>query len=201
MKHWAAPAALRGFASFAGDNAMEELLNAGVNVVCIATPDDRHFEIARRGLAAGRHVLIEKPAVLSLAQLDELNRLAEANRCIAKVVYHKLLDPDHKKLRTLVADGLLSHANNGYCSLLEPKSISSGLFAEWIAGRNPGTYVAVHYIKLIDFTFGGRLKRVHCTGQRGIVGPADGPTWDSSFGWFTLTTTAARRRSTFTRAG
>lgn len=176
----AAPAALRGFASFAGDDAMEELLNAGVNVVCIATPDDRHFEIARRGLAAGRHVLIEKPAVLSLAQLDELNRLAEANRCIAKVVYHKLLDPDHKKLRTLVADGLLSHANNGYCSLLEPKSISSGQFAEWIAGRNPGTYVAVHYIKLIDFTFGGRLKRVHCTGQRGIVGPADGPTWDST---------------------
>ncbi|MEX2114560.1 MAG: hypothetical protein WD845_15300, partial [Pirellulales bacterium] len=42
------------------------------------------------------------------------------------------------------------------------------------------TYVAVHYIKLIDFTFGGRLKSVQCTGQRGIVGPADGPTWDST---------------------
>ena len=40
---------------------------------------------------------------------------------LAKVVYHKLLDPDHKKLRTLVADGELQHVNNGYCSLLEPK--------------------------------------------------------------------------------
>ena len=80
---------------------------------------------------------------------------------LAKVVYHKLLDPDHKKLRTLVADGVLQHVNNGYCSLLEPKSISGGQFAEWIAGRNPGTYVAVHYIKLIDFTFGGRLKTRH----------------------------------------
>ncbi len=175
-----APAAMRDFASFSGEDAIGELLDAGVEVVCIATPDDRHFEIARRALAAGRHVLIEKPSVLSLVQLDELTRLAEANRCVAKVVYHKLLDPDHKKLRTLVEDGLLRHANNGYCSLLEPKSISSGQFAEWIAGRNPGTYVAVHYIKLIDFTFGGRLKRVHCTGQRGIVGPADGPTWDST---------------------
>jgi len=37
----------------------------------------------------------------------------------------------------------------------------------------------VHYIKLIDFTFGGRLKTVTATGQRGLVGPADGPTWDS----------------------
>jgi predicted dehydrogenase len=99
---------------------------------------------------------------------------------LAKVVYHKLLDPDHKKLRTLVADGQLAHVNSGYCTLLEPKSISGQQFAEWIAGRNPGTYVAVHYIKLIDFTFGGRLQRVSCTGQRGLVGPANGDTWDSA---------------------
>jgi len=123
---------------------------------------------------------VEKPSVLSLAQLDELQRLAQRHRVLAKVVYHKLLDPDHKKLRTLVADGDLQHVNNGYCTLLEPKSISGGQFAQWITGRNPGTYVAVHYIKLIDFTFGGRLKSVACTGQRGLVGPADGPTWDST---------------------
>ncbi|MCA9206616.1 MAG: gfo/Idh/MocA family oxidoreductase, partial [Planctomycetales bacterium] len=72
------------------------------------------------------------------------------------------------------------HVNNGYCTLLEPKQISGSQFAEWITGRNPGTYVAVHYIKLIDYTFGGRLKSVGCTGQRGLVGPADGPTWDST---------------------
>ena len=84
-------------------------------------------------------------------------------------------------MRTLVADGVLKHVNNGYCSLLEPKSISGGQFAEWIRGRNPGTYVAVHYLKLIDFTFGPNwfLDRIVATGQRGIVGPANGPTWDS----------------------
>ena len=146
----------------------------------MATPDDRHFAAAKTALQAGKHVLIEKPSVLSLEELDELERLASEKHVLAKVVYHKLLDPDHKKLRTLVADGELRHVNNGYCSLLEPKSISGGQFAEWIRGRNPGTYVAVHYIKLIDFTFGGRLKSVACTGQRGIVGPARRPTWDST---------------------
>jgi D-galacturonate reductase len=76
---------------------------------------------------------------------------------------------------------VLHHVNNGYCTLLEPKSISGGQFAEWIQGRNPGTYVAVHYIKLIDFTFGGdwRLARISANGQRGLVGPAGGNTWDS----------------------
>jgi predicted dehydrogenase len=157
------------------------LLAHGVDAVCIATPDDRHFDGARAALAAGKHVLIEKPSVLTLQELDELDALARGNGVLAKVVYHKLADPDHKKLRTHVVDGVLRHVNNGYCSLLEPKQISGSQFAEWIAGRNPGTYVAVHYVKLIDFTFGPswRLARVSATGQRGLVGPADGPTWDS----------------------
>jgi predicted dehydrogenase len=183
------------FASFAGADAVQQLVAHGVHCVCIATPDNRHFEAARLALEAGKHVLVEKPSVLRLQELDELEALARKRGVLAKVVYHKLADPDHKKLRTHVADGVLWHVNNGYCSLLEPKAISGSQFAEWIAGRNPGTYVAVHYIKLIDFTFGPphpqplsaggrggetwRLARVSATGQRGLVGPADGPTWDS----------------------
>jgi D-galacturonate reductase len=169
------------FASFTGIDAVPRLLDFGVDAVCIATPDDRHFEPARLALETGKHVLVEKPSVLSLQQLDALEALARRHAVLAKVVYHKLADPDHKKLRTHVADGVLRHVNNGYCSLLEPKQISGSQFAEWITGRNPGTYVAVHYLKLIDFTFGPnwRLVRVSATGQRGLVaGPSD-PTWDS----------------------
>jgi predicted dehydrogenase len=169
------------FGNHAGPTAVSDLLASGVEAVCIATPDDRHFEPALSALRAGKHVLIEKPSVLSLQQLDELIAAARANKVLAKVVYHKLADPDHKKLRTLVCDDVLQHVNNGYCSLLEPKSISGGQFSEWISGRNPGTYVSVHYLKLIDFTFGPSwfLDRILATGQRGLVGPASGSTWDS----------------------
>ncbi|HEY7425865.1 MAG TPA: Gfo/Idh/MocA family oxidoreductase [Gemmataceae bacterium] len=173
------------FVNCQGEKAIDQLLAEGVDVVCVATPDDRHFDAARRALLAGKHVLIEKPSVLRLQELDELDALARRQGVLAKVVYHKLADPDHKKLRTHVVEGVLRHVNNGYCSLLEPKQISGQQFAEWISGRNPGTYVAVHYVKLIDFSFGSslsggaRLARITATGQRGLVGPADGPTWDS----------------------
>lgn len=177
---YAEAAARPDFGNYTGDTAVTDLLASGVDFLCVASPDDKHFDAAKEALSAGRHVLIEKPSVLSLLQLDELVALAREKGVMAKVVYHKLLDPDHKKLRTLVHDDVLSHVNNGYCTLLEPKSISGGQFAAWIKGRNPGTYVAVHYIKLIDFTFGGRLKSVHCSGQRGLVGDKDGPTWDST---------------------
>jgi predicted dehydrogenase len=172
---------LSDFHSVAGPAAIRELVERDVDVVCIATPDDRHFEAAQLALSAGKHVLIEKPSVLRLQELDELIILSRERGVLAKVVYHKLFDPDHKKLRTHVVNGVLRHVNNGYCSLLEPKQVSGSQFAEWITGRNPGTYVAVHYIKLIDFTFGPdwRLSRISATGQRGLVGPADGRTWDS----------------------
>ncbi|MCS6976695.1 MAG: Gfo/Idh/MocA family oxidoreductase [Gemmatales bacterium] len=171
------------FISVHGAEAAEQLCRLDVDAVCVATPDDRHYAAAKAALQAGKHVLIEKPSVLRLQELEELIRLAHEKRVLAKVVYHKLLDPDHKKLRTHVADGILKHVNSGYCSLLEPKQISMSQFSEWIQGRNPGTYVAVHYVKLIDFSFfhgtQARLGSVTATGQRGLVGRADGPTWDS----------------------
>jgi D-galacturonate reductase len=169
------------FVSCVEPDAVGQLLKQPVDAVCVATPDDRHFPAAKQVLAAGKHLLLEKPSVLSLQELDELTALARRQNVLAKVVYHKLADPDHKKLRTHVVDGTLKHVNNGYCSLLEPKSISGQQFAEWITGRNPATYVACHYLKLIDFTFGPdwKLTRVSATGQRGLVGPSDGPTWDS----------------------
>jgi predicted dehydrogenase len=177
----AGPGPFAAVASFAGPDAVSRLLAHGVDVVCIATPDDRHFEPTRLALQAGKHVLVEKPSVLRLQELDDLQALARENGVLARVVYHKLADPDHKKLRTHMADGVLRHVNNGYCSLLEPKQVSGQQFAEWITGRNPGTYVAVHYLKLIDFTFGPgwRLARISATGQRGLMAEPGGNTWDS----------------------
>ncbi|QDU11823.1 Gfo/Idh/MocA family protein [Gimesia aquarii] len=168
-----------GFQSFSGNNAIEQMVASGLDFACVASPDDRHFDSCKKVLESETHLIVEKPSVLKLQELDELTALAEENNVAAKIVYHKLLDPDHKKLRTLVHDDVLQHVNNGYCSLLEPKSISGSQFAQWITGRNPGTYVAVHYIKLIDFTFGGKLKTITASGQRGLVGEKYGPTWDS----------------------
>lgn len=171
---------------FFGDQGVDQLLELGVDALCVATPDDSHLVPALQGLEKSCHVLIEKPSVLNLQDLDRLLSLSNEKKCLGRAVYHKLLDPDHKRLRTLVSDAVLCHVNSGYCTLLEPRSISTGTFAAWVSGRNPSSYVAVHYFKLIDFTFGGssltpswELKRVTCNGQRGIVGEKFGPTWDS----------------------
>ena len=127
------------FASFSGPDAVDATARSTASMPSASPrPDDRHFDAgpARPG---GRQARPDREAVGAVARANwtSSTALAERNGVLAKVVYHKLADPDHKKLRTHVADGVLRHVNNGYCSLLEPKSISGGQFAEWIAGRNP----------------------------------------------------------------
>ena len=47
-----------------------------VDAVVIATPVHTHFELAKRALLQGKHVLIEKPMTSSVREADELMDLA-----------------------------------------------------------------------------------------------------------------------------
>lgn len=54
----------------------------------IATPPKTHFEIAEYFLSRGVSVIVEKPAVLSLADYDKLTALAKANGAYFTVMFH-----------------------------------------------------------------------------------------------------------------
>ncbi|GHD64931.1 Gfo/Idh/MocA family protein [Jeongeupia chitinilytica] len=50
--------------------SLEGLLNSEIDAVYIATPHTSHARLAIRALAAGKHVLCEKPAAISAAELE-----------------------------------------------------------------------------------------------------------------------------------
>ena len=54
------------------------LADPAVEAVVIATPPAPRFELARRALEAGKHLLLEKPIALHADQARELQRLAIA---------------------------------------------------------------------------------------------------------------------------
>ena len=47
-----------------------------LDVIYIASPNSLHFEQAKQGLLNGKHVIVEKPAVSTVAEIDELIALA-----------------------------------------------------------------------------------------------------------------------------
>jgi len=66
--------------------ALPRLLAHGVDAVCVATPDDRHFEAARPGPRRGQARPHREPSVLRLPELDQLEALARRRGVLAKVV-------------------------------------------------------------------------------------------------------------------
>lgn len=59
----------------------DEFLDA-VEIVTIASPASTHFELARRALERGRHVLVEKPLAIRLDHAERLVALAHARRLV-----------------------------------------------------------------------------------------------------------------------
>jgi len=60
----------------------------GFDTVVVATPNRTHNAIAMEALAAGYHVVVEKPAASSLEELDALERLAAEQRRHVYYAFH-----------------------------------------------------------------------------------------------------------------
>lgn len=66
------------FPTIKGVKTAEEIINdKEIDAVIIATPVFSHFELAKKALENGKHVLIEKPMTSSVAEAEELINLAE----------------------------------------------------------------------------------------------------------------------------
>lgn len=59
---------------------IQAFLASDLDVIYIASPNSLHFPQAKQVLAAGKHAIVEKPAVTNPAQWQELTRLAQAQQ-------------------------------------------------------------------------------------------------------------------------
>ncbi len=83
------------------------LRRADIDLVVIASPNDTHFPLARAALAAGRHVVVDKPFTLTLAEARELAALAHSRRRLLSVFHNRRWDGDFITLRALADSGTL----------------------------------------------------------------------------------------------
>lgn len=79
----------------------------GVDVVYVATPHVRHARDAIRALAAGRHVLCEKPLATSAAEGEAMaEAAADAGRFLMEALWTRFL-PSMRSFEGLVRDGAI----------------------------------------------------------------------------------------------
>ena len=98
------------------------LADPAVEVVHLTTPNHLHYEQVRAVLAAGKHVVCEKPLAMNSDETAELLRLAEESGLVHAVNFNIRFYAQNQEARRRVERGELG----------EPRLISGGYLQDWL---------------------------------------------------------------------
>jgi UDP-2-acetamido-3-amino-2,3-dideoxy-glucuronate N-acetyltransferase len=163
----------------AAESVEEILSDHAIHAVMIATPAATHGALVDRVLDAGKHVFVEKPICLDVAEARRLNAKATASGLVLMVGHLLLYHPTYRSLKRLVSASELGELRYIYSNRLSLGRIRREENALWsfaphdvsmivdLAGRLPeevstsgGTYLSptVADTTLSSLKFSDRLR-------------------------------------------
>src|ERR1700721_2825024 len=128
------------------------LKNDNINAIIVsATPETVHYPMAKETLLAGKHLLLEKPISLTLAEADELIDLARSKSLLFTIGYSQRFNPKFAYVKRSIADGTIGQP----VSALVSRPITRTL-GNKIGGRiklSPAAMEATHDIDFVLWCF------------------------------------------------
>jgi predicted dehydrogenase len=122
--------------------------NKTIDAVLISTtPEPTHYPIAKESLNAGKHVFLEKPMALELAEADELIALARSKELLFTIGYSQRFNPKFAYVKRSIDDGGIGQP----VSALVSRHITRNL-GKKIGGRvklSPAAMEATHDIDFV----------------------------------------------------
>lgn len=109
--------------------SLEEIAtDASVDAVCICTPSGLHAAQAMQMIQAGKHVLVEKPLALCLADCDRLIDAAQIQGVKLAVVSQSRFSETAGRIKQALDEGLLGHLVSAdlYMQFYRPQSYYDG---------------------------------------------------------------------------
>ena len=137
---------------------LDDLLNdATLEGVVIATIAPTHFDVARKALQAGKHVMVEKPMTLTTSDAIDLTQLAKRLRRVLMVGHLLEYHPIIRHIR-----GMIERGDLGEVSYLYQQRLNLGTIR---ADENAWWSLAPHDISVANRLFGAAPLSVQCRGQ------------------------------------
>ena len=88
-----------------------------VDVVVVCTPTGRHGEVAIEALAAGKHVIVEKPAEVTVEKTDKIIEAQQAAGKLVTVISQHRFDRAFEITQQAIAKGELGRITSGIASI------------------------------------------------------------------------------------
>ncbi len=141
----------------------EELISdPQVDAVAIATPVSTHYDLAKRALEAGKHVLVEKPLTASSHQANRLIEEATHRNLVLMVDHTFVYTGAVRKIKEVVSQGEL-----GEIYYYDSVRINLGIFQHDV---NVIWDLAVHDLAIMDHVLPAQPVAVSATGMSHVPG-------------------------------
>ncbi|RSL15044.1 putative dehydrogenase [Edaphobacter aggregans] len=88
-------------------SAEEAFADPAIQLIVVGTPNETHFDLAKRALLAGKHVVIDKPFAATSAEAKELGDLAAARNLVLAPFHNRRWDGDFLTVRKVIEGGKL----------------------------------------------------------------------------------------------
>lgn len=85
----------------------DQLLKSGIDSIHICTPNNLHYQMAKKALEAGKHVICEKPLATTVAEAEELVALAKEKKLINAVHFNIRYYPLIRQMKVMREKGEL----------------------------------------------------------------------------------------------
>ena len=138
------------------------IANPAVDLVIVATPSFSHYELAKRALEAGKHVLVMKPLTTRVDHAEELVSLAERQGVVLAVDHTFVYTGAVQRMRQLVESGEL-----GDIYYYDSVRVNLGLFQHDV---NVVWDLAVHDLSIMDYVLGAQPRAVSAAGIGHVPG-------------------------------
>jgi predicted dehydrogenase len=102
-----------------------------IEAVVVTAPTPSHYELAKAALLTNRHVFVEKPIALAVAQAEDLVALATERRRVLMVGHLLMYHPAVTKLKQMVTSGELGDIYYLYSSRLNLGQVRRSENAMW----------------------------------------------------------------------
>ena len=109
----------------------EVLQRPDVDVVCICTPSGQHAEQALAAANAGKHLLVEKPMALSLADADAMIDACARNGVQLGIALQRRAEPLFQRVRQAISAGDLGELTLGVITMPYSRDAAYYAQAEW----------------------------------------------------------------------
>ncbi len=83
------------------------LADENVELVIVNTPNVTHYDFTKKALLAGKHVVVEKPFTVTVAEGEELIDLAKEKNKVISVYQNRRYDSDYKTVKKILDEKLL----------------------------------------------------------------------------------------------